>query len=728
MRSTRRASIALCLSIVAVAGAPAAAAPVKIFRAQSAQQLLTGTFDGVSLDPLGALRLADRADRLAALEEPFLLAAAPHPQGWVLGTGNAGRVLLVDRSGKSSVLFQAPEPEVFAVWSDADGTVYAGTSPQGKVYRIAKGKGEVWFEPGETYVWAIQRAADGALLVATGTQGRLYRVTGRGAGTIFYDSDDTHIRALQALASGDVLLGTAGEGLVLRLDAQGRARTLYDADKPEIVGFAVAPDGTAYTAALQSEAGMVGQAESQAREGKGDKGQSADAKAGEKDEAQAVVTVIAEGEGAAAAAPRGQKSEVLRIAASGAVESVWSFDGETVYALAWARGRLWVGTGLEGKLYSLQDEPHDPGEGRRRAPDRGPGGGRSGPGVRHHQRGGALSPGRRTASARAPTPACRSTPARSRASASSAGRARRRDPPGSRSGPASPPSPIAPGRRGASRAKGASWRCATCRPGATYSGGPSSRASARRRRASPRPSCRIARKTSRRASPASPRWSPGRSWCRRTSIPANQVYEPAHPARDGIFTTLSPPPRATTCAGSRSGRRAIARCAGRPPIPTATSCVSRSSSAPRRGGSWLAMTQDLDEDHYGFDETALPDGTYRFRLRASDAEANADGGSLEGEETSEPVVIDSTPPKLLGIRRAGAKLRVDLDDALSPMREAVVSVDGAEWQPALAEDGLLDGRRETLLVERPPGARLLLVRVTDAANNVVAFDLLGEEP
>ncbi len=244
-RFVRLGLAALALASSVGYSSPAWCAPVKIFRAQTAQQFLTGTFEGVSLDPLGALRLADRADRVAALGEPFLLAAAAHPGGWVLGTGNAGRVLLVDREGKTSVLFEAPEPEVFAVWADSDGTVFAGTSPEGKVYRIAGGKGEVWFSPGETYIWGIERSSDGSLLVATGTQGRLYRVTGRDQGKVLYDSDDTHIRALRALPGGDLLLGTAGEGLLLRLDAAGRARTLYDAEEPEIVGFAVAPDGTA---------------------------------------------------------------------------------------------------------------------------------------------------------------------------------------------------------------------------------------------------------------------------------------------------------------------------------------------------------------------------------------------------------------------------------------------------------------------------------------------------
>src|SRR4029078_4557054 len=74
---------------------------------------------------------------LTALAEPFVLSAAPHPDGWVVGTGNSGKVLLVSRDGKVKELFATAEPEVFAVWVDKAGNVFAGSSPNGKVYRFA---------------------------------------------------------------------------------------------------------------------------------------------------------------------------------------------------------------------------------------------------------------------------------------------------------------------------------------------------------------------------------------------------------------------------------------------------------------------------------------------------------------------------------------------------------------------------------------------------------------
>src|SRR3954454_25391228 len=119
---------------------PARGTQVKIFQARNQAAFLAGTLDGISVDALGRMQLAPRVDRVASVSEPFLLSAAVHPDGWVVGTGNAGKVLKVDSRGGVTELFAAPEPEVFAVWADPDGTVYAGTSPKGKVYRIPAGK------------------------------------------------------------------------------------------------------------------------------------------------------------------------------------------------------------------------------------------------------------------------------------------------------------------------------------------------------------------------------------------------------------------------------------------------------------------------------------------------------------------------------------------------------------------------------------------------------------
>ena len=152
----------------------------------------------------------------------------------------------------------------------------------------------------------------------------------------------------------------------------------------------------------------------------------------------------------------------------------------------------------------------------------------------------------------------------------------------------------------------------------------------------------------------------------------------------------------------------------------------------------MTVADELTDDHYSFDATVLPDGVYRFRLQASDADDNAPSEGLVSDEISEPVVIDHTPPVLVEAHvetgADGRRLRVVIEDADNPLRAAEVSVDAGEWQPASTADGLIDARREEVVIpldglgdwvtgRRAP--RLLLLRVTDAAYNVTTFDLTG---
>jgi hypothetical protein len=46
----------------------------------------------------------------------------------------------IDSAGSGSLYWSAEQPEVFALAADAQGAVFAATSPDGRIYRIAGGK------------------------------------------------------------------------------------------------------------------------------------------------------------------------------------------------------------------------------------------------------------------------------------------------------------------------------------------------------------------------------------------------------------------------------------------------------------------------------------------------------------------------------------------------------------------------------------------------------------
>lgn len=713
----------LTAAVFFLAAAPGLATQVRIFQVQSQAGFLSGTLEGVSVDSLGRMSLAPRAERVASLAEPFLLSAAALPDGWVVGTGNAGRVLKVDRKGEVTELFAAPEPEVFAVWADPDGTVFAGTSPRGKVYRISNGKGEVFFDPGETYIWALARAADGGLLVATGTQGKLFKADKSGKGTVLYDSEDGHLRALEALPDGDVLIGTAGEGLILRLGRDGNARTLYDADEPEVVSLTSAPDGTCYAAVVASESSLVDLAQPGAQAAPG----------------EPKVTVTVEGEtaepGIGAAGTRrpgdmGPRSQVLSLSRDGVAENLWSFQEDTVYDLLWRQGRLWVATGLEGKLYSWADRQMllEKDVDERQIVTLLPGD--AGPAFATTNAAAFFRVTAENEKTGIYTSAAMDT---GQASRFGTFRWRGETPGGSevrfsfRSGVSSEPdrtwSPWTAAKRGEEialadlpRGRYIQWRAEL------VSGEGNSGQSPRLYNV----------ELSYRQENLRPRidslsvLEPGQILVPSNFNPSNQVYEPSHPTREGIFTSVGQPADDDDSGRTKplwkKGYRTLRWTAV---DPNQDGLVYDLSFRPvESDGEWLEVVDELKETYFSFDATALPDGVYRFRLRTSDRPANEPDSALAEERVSDPVVIDHTTPVLVKVDRSGGKLRATVRDSANPLREAMFSVDAEEWQPVHSADGLIDGQTETLVVE-PSGKAggLLLLRIMDAAYNVVTFNL-----
>lgn len=719
------------VSVGLVLAGTASASETRAFRLQTREAFAKGTFDGIALDSLGTLQLADRVERLAEVGEPFLLSAAVHPEGWVVGTGNAGRVLLVTGQGEVRTLFAAEEPEIFALWADDDGTIFAGSSPNGKVYRLADDAASVYFDPQETYIWGLSRADDGSLLVATGTQGRLHRVTEAGQGQVVFDSEDTHLRAIKVLPSGEVLLGTAGEGLILKLSPDGTPKTLYDAPYPEVVGFASDPDGTCYAALLASEASLVSLSRRPQEAKTQDEGAAESEGDDERGEPRAQVTVsISEEAEPTAVGSRppgfsGARSEILRISAQGVVETLTQFQEETVYSLLWHRGRLWLGTGLEGKVFSLRD--HRPVLEKE---------------VDERQVVALLED--------RPGPAFATTNAS--ALYRIAGQTERR---GFYTSPALDAQQIA--RFGVLRWQGEvppdaqlrfSFRSGmSAEPDRTWTAW-SPPQTGKEISLAHLPTGRYVQWRAELEAPQgqSPTLSeitisyrqanlpprieslevldPGQILVPANFNPAQQAYEPAHPNREGIFTTIQP---AEIDQGRRFKtlwKRGYRTLRWEAEDPNEDSLVYEISFRAEPGESaWLPVVADLREDHYSFDATVLPDGRYRFRLRAADRDKFEDDERQWADEISEPVLIDHSPPTLESVASTEEGLRVVVEDTWNPLREAVFSVDATEWRPARPADGLLDGQRETLLMTPPSGKTLLLLRVTDAAFNVVTFDL-----
>ena len=121
-------------------------------------------------------------------------------------------------------------------------TLYAGTMPDGEVWRVntknGKAKKVVTLPDTET-VWALSVAGD-SLYAGTGPQGLLYKIdTKKGSATVAFDSEDKRIMSLLTTDDSAVWLGTSDKALVFRHDLKtSKTRVVADFAGNEVSALA----------------------------------------------------------------------------------------------------------------------------------------------------------------------------------------------------------------------------------------------------------------------------------------------------------------------------------------------------------------------------------------------------------------------------------------------------------------------------------------------------------
>jgi len=208
------------------------------------QQLGRIEFENVSIHRAGTVTLAPALAVRAFDDDAAVWQTATDRSGNVYAaTGNQGRLyrirssFLVHRSSLPELVFDSGTGEVLALTVDASGTVYFGTTPDGKVYRIRPGgKPELLCSTGETYVFSLLAAPPSAsastsasIYAATGEHGRLLRITPSGKATEVFSARQAHLTTLAWLVPGkELLVGTSPDGIVYRLSFTGSA------DRPDV--------------------------------------------------------------------------------------------------------------------------------------------------------------------------------------------------------------------------------------------------------------------------------------------------------------------------------------------------------------------------------------------------------------------------------------------------------------------------------------------------------------
>jgi hypothetical protein len=686
-----RASVGLlAAAVVTVTGAAsidARAVGTRIFRLDSLDELSGGDLKGVAVGSDGVVRAG------------WTLGSVPMPAGAgttatcavtladgtvLVGTGPSGGGKIVRvANDQASVYADTGETAVSALAVDRAGTVYAATTGP-KIYRIAAGKAQPYATlPGAESVLALVVDRGGSALYAgTGSDGAVFRVEPGGAASVYFKTDEPFVVSLAVADDGVVYAGTGGKGLLYRITAAGRATVLYDFHGEDVHAIATAPGGRVYAIANEG-AEKPATETTESTSSHRTSGRSAPGPA-------------------PTAKPKVGKGALWRFDAQGRPERMMHHDDFHYVSLAVDdRGAPYVGTGAEGRVYTVDDA---------------------------HAVSLVADTDERQVTAIGVT---------SRA----------------RFALGSDPSTFH--RILATGGPDAVWTSKALDAGLRAHFGHLTWRGAG--------ALEISTRTGDTQSPDST-WSPWSAAVAEGGAvpsPAGRYVQVRARLKDGA-ATLSDVALAFRTEnlravvteitahdrGASATKEGLAASGGSPTHPGSVVRLSWKVDNPdedelryrlqfRREGDrrWIDATRPDDvvtKAEWEWDTSALPEGKYRVRVQATDEIVNPLGDVTEHALESAPVLVDNTPPVFKTVAMQGKRMRAEVMDGLGPITRVEVAIDGrAQWRPLAAADGLFDTADESVDADLTPllsgadsaGPHIVTVRAFDAAGNAVVREL-----
>jgi hypothetical protein len=711
-----RRSLALAVSVF-VTVSSFAVAP-QFWRVRSAEDFLAGEIEGFAVTSRGELRPAPSLTKVATFTDPFVLSQVAAPNGdHFFGTGNDGKVYRL-RGSELKLIYTAPEPEIYAL-AFRDGALYAGSSPNGKVYRVdpADGKSTLFFDPKQAYIWALAFLGNGDLAIGTGVDGKLLRVTPKGESKVFFDSPETHIRALALRKDGTLLVGAAGKGRIYEVRDDGSAHALYDSSLSEISAMYVDGNGIGWAAGVSNILPSSAPASKAAKPATATSG-TATTTDTKKDEGTATVEVSYSFDDSSASTTAAQagSGELYKINPDGFVEVARRFDREMVYAIAAGRdGSVLLSTGPQGRAYEVKD-----GEASLVAAvpekqivsltvD-------NGATLITTTNSGAVYRMDSTPSAKAEFRSVAKDVERfSRfghyriegtnvgdghlAIAFRSGNTRTPDATWS---PWSAASAAADGTVDAPAGKFVQWRLTMPKPVAGITVDSVSVGFINRNIAPAIDSVAVA--------------DPAVVYISSAYPSSPQVVEATNPDEYGIFTSLDTP-REKSDPGKKVYRKGFRTVTWRAHDENSDSL--RYSVAFRHAGTepWLRLRDNLEETQLNFDTSQFPDGRYELKLTATDATDNPENPLTDTKEAVE-FTVDNTPPQV-AVTNAGDEVAIRITDQLGTIGKVEYSADAQKWIRLTPTDGIADSGDETYRLPRTSIAgKFVIVRAVDSYYNV----------
>ncbi len=307
-----------------------------------------GTFSGTGLDGKGSLFIGPKIKNIPGPDREYYLGLAVAKNGDIyVGTGHRAGIYKISTPTPGTPQAAAPlevarlnELDVYALIVKDNGEILAGTSPDGKLYKIGKKKAKEnaakeLFNPDEKFIWDIKEDLTGNIIVAVGNTGGVYRVGKDGGAAKLFTSEDTHIISLYIAKSGSILAGSGDRGILYKID-NTKVKVLFDSPFEEIRGICEDKDGNIYFTASRGikRQNILNNAQVET---------FLDTKKKKKAKEEIIPM---------------ETSVVYCRRTDGVVERIWGSVTEYIYSACYDKknNRVLIGTGNSGRVYSIDKD------------------------------------------------------------------------------------------------------------------------------------------------------------------------------------------------------------------------------------------------------------------------------------------------------------------------------------------------------------------------------------
>ncbi len=183
------------------------------------------------------------------------------------GTAPHGQVFRVGPDGKGAKLFTTQEKYVTALASGQHKLYVATGGGTGRVYNVdpdshvtgrslavevlkpgaaLSSVASTWFISPEANILSLAADKDGNVYAGSGPDGIVYKITPDGQSRVFYDAPEPNISALAVGADGSVYAGTTPTGTVYKISPDGSARRLLGRAAAGVLSLKLDADGAVY--------------------------------------------------------------------------------------------------------------------------------------------------------------------------------------------------------------------------------------------------------------------------------------------------------------------------------------------------------------------------------------------------------------------------------------------------------------------------------------------------